>query len=76
MRSIVDCYNNKIYFIGPGDVKIDMPPGSTCYDLELSPSGHLMLPITEYDKRDYQGNKTLRRHFHTDDDVGPPSNAP
>ena len=47
-RAIMDCHNGIIYFIGPGGYQILLPPGSQEYKLELSDSGHWMLPVTEY----------------------------
>ena len=47
-RSILDVINDKLYFIGPGDVQIILPPGSRTMDLEISPSGHMLLPCSEF----------------------------
>ena len=37
-------------FCGPGDIYVDkhLPPGSESFQLELSPSGHIVLPCCEY----------------------------
>ncbi|CAK0834374.1 unnamed protein product [Prorocentrum cordatum] len=48
-RAIVDCFNGILYFIGPGDHQLLLPPGSKEYQLELSQSGHWMLPVTEFE---------------------------
>ena len=48
--AIIDCRNKKMFFCGPGDAKIELPPGSMAISLEQAPSGHLILPISEYDQ--------------------------
>ena len=47
-KAIIDTFNKKVYFVGDGDVNIILPPGSRAYGLEQTPSGHLVLPITDY----------------------------
>ena len=47
-RAIIDCGNNCIYFCGEGEIQIVLPPGSKQYPLESSPSGHMLLPISEF----------------------------
>ena len=47
-RTLLDCYNNRMYRIGPGGYKISLSPGSEVYELEESHAGHLMLPCTRY----------------------------
>eukprot|EP00971_Amphidinium_carterae_P009267 182995-Amphidinium_carterae.1 len=44
-RAVIDCVNLQLYFLGPGDVRMGIPPGSKQYELVLSESGHLLLPI-------------------------------
>ena len=48
-RTLFDVVNKKVYFLGPGGYKISLSPGSTTYDLQESPSGHLMLPVSCFD---------------------------
>ena len=50
MRSLIDTVNKKLYFLGPGDLRIEdvLPPGTESFRLEQSPSGHLLLPISNY----------------------------
>ena len=43
-RVILDCFNLRMYTIGPGDCSIELPPGSEMYGLVESRDGHLMLP--------------------------------
>jgi hypothetical protein len=45
---VIDVANRQLHLCGPGDIKIQLPPGSTTYDLEKSQSGHLLLPVTEF----------------------------
>jgi hypothetical protein len=49
-RAILDMGNKKLYFPGPGEVKIELPPGSIEVPLEKAPSGHLVMPIDDYEK--------------------------
>ena len=49
-RAILDTGNRKLYYPGPGEVKIILPPGSITIPLEKAPSGHLVMPIDEYDR--------------------------
>ena len=47
-RAILDMANKQLHLCAPGPVNIDLPPGSRTYCLEQAPSGHLLLPITDY----------------------------
>ena len=49
-RAILDTGNRKLYYPGPGEVQIILPPGSVCIPLEKAPSGHLVMPIDEYER--------------------------
>ena len=53
-RSLLDTVNSKLYFLGPGDYDLMamLPPGTECYDLQKSTSGHLILPMTHYEELD------------------------
>ena len=50
-RAILDFTTLQLHFCGPGDVYVDrhLPPGSESFQLELSPSGHIVLPCCEYE---------------------------
>ena len=51
-----------MYFLGPGDYDLlkALPPGTDAYQLETAPSGHLVLPICEYQNRkEGEGSLTL-----------------
>ena len=43
-RCLIDCFNLELYMIGPGDFKIQLPPGSDKFKLVESEAGHPMLP--------------------------------
>ena len=49
-RAILDTGNRKLHFPGPGEVQFVLPPGSVSIPLEKSPSGHLVIPIDQYDQ--------------------------
>ena len=46
-RSIIDTINRRLFLCGPGDIKFTPPPGTITLNLELSSSGHVLLPFTE-----------------------------
>ena len=48
--AIIDCRNRTMYLCGPGDAVITPPPGTQKPKLEQAPSGHLVLPISEFGK--------------------------
>ena len=48
-RGILDSGARQLHFPGPGEVKIVLPPGSVAVDLLKAPSGHLVMPIDEFD---------------------------
>lgn len=61
-RSILDMRNHVLHFLGPGDVTIELPPGSSSYQLTMSHSGHLMLPCSRFEthpQRPVSGGLTL-----------------
>ena len=51
-RTLVDTITNKIYMLGPGGyleaLKTAMPTGTRCFQAEIAPSGHMMLPCAGY----------------------------
>ena len=48
--AIIDCRNRTMYLCGPGEAEIKPPPGTQKLKLEQAPSGHLVLPISEFGK--------------------------
>ena len=47
--AVIDCRNRKLYLCGPGDCVITPPPGTETVQMEQAPSGHLVIPISEYE---------------------------
>eukprot|EP00435_Cladocopium_sp_Y103_P048882 s594_g14.t1 len=45
MQVIMDCGSGKLIIPGPGGIEVKMSPGSRVYDLELTNSGHWVLPL-------------------------------
>ena len=50
-RVILDLQKLKLYFVGPGDYDLDkaLSPGTVSFGLEVAPSGHLLLPCSNFD---------------------------
>ena len=49
-RAILDTGNRMLHFPGPGTTELVLPPGSVSIPLEKAPSGHLVIPIDQYDQ--------------------------
>jgi hypothetical protein len=49
-RVLLDSCNMRFITVGAGGFKLELSPGSTVRNLERSATGHLMLPITEWEK--------------------------
>ena len=64
-RDILDCFNLRMYTIGPGDATIELPPGSEMYDLVESRDGHLMLPCDVFPNRGTTPPPGALKIFHT-----------
>ena len=47
-RVILDLTTNMLHMLGPGNANIELPPGSQTLRMKQCPSGHLLLPISEY----------------------------
>ena len=63
-RTILDCITHKVYFLGPGDyqqsLESAMPPGTRKFQGEIAPSGHWMLPCSNFEnERTYEEIKGL-----------------
>ena len=39
----------QLHFCGPADINLTLPPGTKSSQLEISPSGHLVLPCTSFE---------------------------
>ena len=50
-RAILDCNTRMLHFCGPGDYDLTklLPPGTDSLQLEIAPSGHLVLPCCDYE---------------------------
>ena len=57
-RAVVDVSAKTLTFPGPGQVQMILPPGSRTYNLEVTPTGHLLLPVTELLKQQQPGTDT------------------
>ena len=49
-RTIIDAAKNQLITLGPGDYSIQLPPGSEVYQCKRSPSGHLVLPVSSFNR--------------------------
>jgi len=49
-RVMLDLINFKYYEVGPGGVKLTLSPGSRILDMHRAPTGHLLLPITAWNR--------------------------
>eukprot|EP00974_Lingulodinium_polyedra_P007136 676432-Lingulodinium_polyedra.AAC.1 len=47
-RAVIDIVSRRLHMCGPGDLDIDLPPGSHTFELEQSLSGHLLLPVSDF----------------------------
>ena len=54
IRDSLDTVHGRLYFLGPGDYDLMsmLPPGTECFELQKSTSGHLILPMTHYEELD------------------------
>ena len=48
-RALLDMSTLQLHLCGPGNVQYNLPPGSDTYQLEIAPSGHLVLPCGEFE---------------------------
>ena len=48
LRTLIDTFTGKIFFIGEGGYELRLSPGSEMHELEESPVGHLMLPCSRF----------------------------
>ena len=49
-RAIIDFDKNQLFFRGPGDYDLmkHLPPGTDGFQCEIAPSGHMVLPCSEF----------------------------
>jgi hypothetical protein len=67
-RGLVDTFSDppKMYLCGPGGYKVELSPGSRTYELARAPSGHLILPTSEFDKVRKKDDNMLKQHVMTE----------
>ena len=60
-RAILDFNTLRLYFCGPGDYDLDKetPPGTDTYQLEIAPSGHIVLPCCEFEEASVSSQHSL-----------------
>jgi len=53
-RAILDLHTMKMYFAGPGEYNLlsALPPGTDCFQAEIAPSGHMVIPCCEFGRRE------------------------
>ena len=53
-RAVLDFESLRLHFCGPGDINVErnLPPGTDTFQLEVAPSGHIVLPCCEYAPRE------------------------
>ena len=71
-RAILDLNTLKLYFCGPGcyDLSGQLPKSTESLQLEVAPSGHLVLPCSEFrsEERNSEYTLTLVSRIETDSD--------
>ena len=60
-RAILDFTTLRLYFCGPNDYELQraLPEGSDTFQLEVAPSGHIVLPCCEYQDAKDNAQHTL-----------------
>ena len=58
-KAIIDFSTMRMYFTGPGDYDLNksLPPGTDCFQCELAPSGHMVIPCCEFDVKATSSNE-------------------
>ena len=64
-EAIIDCGKGKIHFPGPGGVRMELPPGTTTCNMEISASGHWFIPVNEFENTPSSPSTTSQRHLFT-----------
>jgi len=49
-RAVIDFGKMELHFLGPAEYELGhcLPPGTDTFELEIAPSGHLVLPCSEF----------------------------
>ena len=80
---VLDLTSNKMHLCGPGIVELSLPSGTETYQLETAPSGHLVLPCSNFQQasmslerpRMDQQERSLLAPAATEIDVGSPQGS-
>ena len=59
LRVVLDLVHDKWIALGPGGMEMKLSPGSKVLDLKRSPTGHLMLPCSEWERVDAKSQIAL-----------------
>ena len=59
-RAVLDMVNLQLHFCGPAGINLTLPPGTESFQLEISPSGHLVLPCTNFENIQHNPPNPLR----------------
>ena len=71
LGAIIDCRNSAMHLIGHGGYKIELNPGSQKLNMERSPTGHYMLPCSEFSSfRQHHAKSSYRDDRTTSYSVG------
>ena len=62
-RALFDIRSGRLWFCGPGDVVIRVPPGTAGFQCKLAKSGHWMLPISHFNQS--SSSNAVSHEFHT-----------
>jgi hypothetical protein len=57
-RVLLDLIHDRYIKVGPGGFKLELSPGSTVLELKRAPTGHIMLPATNWG----QSKPTTKKH--------------
>ena len=74
-KAIIDFSKLTIAFCGPGDTRVEYPPGTDIFKLFQAPSGHLMLPCCEYDENKARDSLSVSLHSATASAGAEPTNG-
>lgn len=55
MRVVLDLVHDKWISLGPGGMELKLSPGSSVLDLHRAPTGHIMLPCSDWQKLQGKG---------------------
>lgn len=58
--AVLDLVNLQLHVCGPADFNLTLPPGAKSFQLEISPSGHFVLPCTNFENIQHNLPNPLR----------------